>query len=122
MRYIILLFALVGCMPLAPELPEMDVWFQGVPEDMYAYDPAVMFAFQAHAMLSTADSIFRRLDREISTGWWQVEEGVTEPGLRAGHRWYIARDEPIRLKFTAWNSSTVAHVILDYPNQIPKVR
>ena len=111
------LLLLVGCsLPTSPADPEIEVWFEGVPLEQYSSDPIEWYAFQAHALQTPADTTFWRLDYYGLFGWVQIEEGQTDPGLRAGHRWYTLRDVPILLKFTAWSRSAMsASVTLDYP-------
>ena len=122
MRWLLLVLILCGCsVPTTPVLPEIEVWFQGVPLEQYSRDAEIWFAFQAHATVEPADTIFWRLEYEAIHDWVVVKEGQTMPGLRAGHRWYIPRDMPIHLRFTAWGAFPEAVATLNYPLELPGI-
>ena len=110
------LLVLLGCSsPLAPVVPIIDVWFEDVPVSQYYYDANTWYAFQAHATQTPADTTYWMLEAETDLGWIRVDSGKSNPGERAGHRFYVARHEPMSLKITAWGPS-VGPVIsnLDY--------
>jgi len=110
------LFLVLGCSsPTDPA--SLDVWFQGVPEERYSYDPSTDFAFQAHATQTPPDWTYW----ELKMNGTLIGEGVAEPGVRAGHRWYIPKGVPARLVFTAWGQAGSATTTLDYPSELPPI-
>ena len=101
------LLVLCGCAgttPLEPPVYTLTVWFEDVPDSYYSRPIGEYLAIQAHATMEPGGQIDWCLDVLRDAGWEADTCGTSQPGERAGQRWYLERGGTWHLRFRAWSS------------------
>jgi len=104
---LLLTVCLWGCSTstVEPE-PEIEVWIAEVPVNHYSRDPEIYVAIEPKAEADPATHIWTRL--YVNGRLYESKE--YEPGLIAGHRWYLARNQTWNLEWLAWTDRVAGQV------------